>query len=72
MRRRGLSDAGALVVHQLRLGHTSSAVLFGCIAGVLAVGLGVHRAQHRAIARWLVPALVAGVAGHAVLGVVAG
>lgn len=62
----------ALVAYELRLGYTSSAVLFGVIALLLAVGLGRHRAQHVALWRWLVPAFLAGILGHAALGLVAG
>lgn len=62
----------AVIAYQLRLGYTSSAVLFGVIAVVLALALGRHRAQYGRMAAWLVPLLLAGAAGHAVLGVVAG
>ena len=62
----------AVIGYQIRLGYTSSAVLFGLIAVVLALVLGRHRAQYARMAAWLVPALLAGAAGHAVLGVVAG
>jgi hypothetical protein len=61
----------ALVAYQLRLGYTSSAVLFGAIALVLAVGLGRHRGQYRALARWVVPVFLAGVAGHWLIGLLA-
>jgi hypothetical protein len=60
----------AVVVYHFRLGYTSTAWLFGIIALLLGVGLGWHRRQYRALALWLVPALVAGVAGHLVLGLV--
>ena len=60
----------ALATYYLRLGYSSAAWLFGTIALLLAVGLGRHRAQHPALARWLAPTLIAGLAGHAVLGFV--
>ena len=60
----------ALVVYYVRLGYFSSAWLFGTIALLLAVGLGWHRRQHPALARWLLPAFIAGVAGHTALGLV--
>lgn len=60
----------AVVAYQLRLGYSSTAWLFGTIALLLAAGLGRHRAQYAALARWLAPALIAGAAGHAVLGLV--
>ncbi len=60
----------ALVSYELRLGYTSSAVLFLVVAVGLAVGLGRHRGQLGAMLRWLVPALLAGAAGHLVLALV--
>ena len=60
----------AVVVYAVRLGYDSSAWLFGAIALLLAVALGWHRRQYRALARWLLPAFVAVVAGHATLGLV--
>ncbi|MGY2065550.1 DUF6518 family protein [Blastococcus sp. SYSU DS0619] len=60
----------AVVVYQFRLGYSSSVWLFGAIALLLAVGLGWHRRQYPALARWLLPAFIAGVAGHAALGLV--
>lgn len=61
----------ALVSYELRLGYTSSAVLFGLVAVGLAVVLGRHRGQYVPMLRWLAPALLAGVAGHLLLGLVA-
>jgi hypothetical protein len=60
----------ALVVYHVRLGYSATAWLFGAIALLLAVGLGRHRSQYVALARWLLPAFIAGVAGHAALGLV--
>lgn len=60
----------AVVVYQVRLGYSSSAWLFGAIALLLAVGLGWHRRQYPALARWLLPAFIAGVVGHVALGLV--
>ena len=60
----------ALVAYQFRLGYSSTAWLFGAIALLLAVGLGWHRSQHAALARWLLPTFVAGVVGHVALGLV--
>lgn len=60
----------ALVVYHFRLGYSATAWLFGAIALLLAVGLGGHRSQYIALARWLLPAFIAGVAGHAALGLV--
>jgi hypothetical protein len=60
----------AIVAYQFRLGYSGTALFFGAIALFLAVGLGRHRSQYPALARWLLPALVAGVAGHAALGLV--
>ncbi|TNC46242.1 DUF6518 family protein [Mumia zhuanghuii] len=57
----------ALVTYQIRLGYTSTAVLFGALGLALAVVLGRHRQQYGAMVRWLGPALVAGSAGAAVL-----
>ena len=62
--------AEAVVSYGWRLGYTSSAVLFGVIAVALALGLGWHRGQLLATARWLGPALAAGLAGHLALGLV--
>lgn len=62
--------AEAVVSYGWRLGYTSSAVLFGAIALGLALGLGWHRGQLLATARWAGPALVAGFAGHFALGLV--
>lgn len=61
----------ALVSYELRLGYTSSGVLFGVIAAGLAAVLGRHRGQYVPMLRWLAPALLAGVAGHLLLGLVA-
>ncbi len=58
----------AVVVYLVRLGYGSSAWLFGAVAVLLAVGLGRHRRQYAGLARWLLPALAAGTAGHVVLG----
>ena len=60
----------AVVAYHFRLGYSSTAWLFGAIALLLAVGLGWHRRQYPALARWLLPSSIAGVVGHAVLGVV--
>jgi hypothetical protein len=60
----------ALVTYHVRLGDTATAWFFGAIALVLAMGLGWHRTQYPALGRWLVPAFIAGVAGHAFLGLV--
>ncbi|MFN8073894.1 MAG: DUF6518 family protein [Kineosporiaceae bacterium] len=60
----------AVVAYQLRLGYSSTAVLFGVIAAALAAGLGWHRRQYPALLRWLVPACIAGAAGHAALGMI--
>ncbi|MBC7275637.1 DUF6518 family protein [Nocardioides sp.] len=60
----------AVVGYHFRLGYTSAAWLFGAIALLLAVGLGRHRSQYPALARWLVPALVAGVVGQVAVGLV--
>ena len=60
----------AVVVYHFRLGYSATAWLFGAVALLLAVGLGRHRDQYAALARWLMPALLAGVAGHVVLGLV--
>jgi hypothetical protein len=62
----------AAVAYHFRLSYTSTAVLFGVIALLLAIGLGRHRGQYVSLARWLVPALLAGMAGHAVLGLSVG
>lgn len=58
----------AAVAYHFRLGYHSTALLFGAIALLLAVGLGWHRRQYLALAQWLVPAFIAGAAGHAALG----
>lgn len=58
--------------YQLRLGYTSTAWFFGIIALLLALGLGWYRGQYRSMALWLVPALLAGAAGHLVLDLVLG
>ena len=58
----------AVVVYHFRLGYSSAAWLFGAVALLLAVGLGQHRSQYPAVARWLLPTVIAGAAGHAVLG----
>lgn len=58
----------AVVLYHFQLGYSSAAWLFGAIALLLAVGLGWHGSQYRALARWLLPTFIAGVAGHAVLG----
>lgn len=62
----------AVVAYHFRLGYSSTAWLFGAIALLLAVGLGWHRSQYSALARWLLPTFIAGVAGHAALGLVLG
>lgn len=62
----------AMVVYQLGLGYSSTAVLFLTIAALLSLTLGAHRRQYRAMGRWLLPALAAGCAGNLVLGLVAG
>jgi hypothetical protein len=62
----------AVVAYQLRLGYTSTAVLFLVVAAVLAVALGSHRRQHGGLLRWLPPALALGAAGHLLLGWVVG
>jgi hypothetical protein len=59
-----------VVAYHFRLGYTSTAVFFGVVALFLAVGLGWHRNQYPALARWLLPTFIAGVAGHAALGLV--
>lgn len=58
----------AVVSYQLRLGYTSTALLFGAIAVGLALGLGRHRDQYAPLLRWLAPALLAGAAGAVVVG----
>ena len=60
----------AVVLYHFTLGYTSAAWLFGAIALLLGLGLGRHRSQYPALARWLLPAFIAGVAGHAALGLV--
>jgi len=60
----------AVVVYHFRLGYSSSAWLFGAISVLLAVGLGRHLSQYPSLGRWVVPAFLAGVAGHTVLGLV--
>ena len=60
----------AVVLYHFQLGYSATAWLFLSIAVLLAVGLGRHRHQYPALARWVVPAFVAGAAGHAVLGLV--
>lgn len=60
----------ALIGYQWRLGYTSSAILFGVVALVLAVVLPRHRSQYVGFARWIVPALVAGALGNLLLDVV--
>ena len=62
----------AVVAYHFRLGYTATAWLFGAMALLLAVGLGRHRNQYRALARWLLPTFIAGVAGHVALGLVLG
>ncbi|CAA9340210.1 MAG: hypothetical protein AVDCRST_MAG72-754 [uncultured Nocardioidaceae bacterium] len=62
----------AVVAYHLRLGYTSTAVFFVVVALLLAVGLGRHRGQYGPLARWLVPAGIAGLAGHLVLGLAVG
>lgn len=61
-----------LVSYQLRLGYTSTAVLFCTIGALLAVGLGRHRTQYLGLARWLLPGLLAGLAGQALFGALVG
>ncbi len=60
----------AVVLYHFELGYTATAWFFGAIGLALALGLGRHRRQYPALARWLVPAFIAGVAGHVVLGLV--
>ena len=60
----------AVVAYHFRLGYSSTALLFGVIASLLAVGLGRHRRQYRALALWLLPTFIAGAAGHVALGLV--
>lgn len=60
----------AVVGYHFRLGYSSAAWLFGAIALLLAVGLGRHRGQYPALARWLLPALAAGVVGQVAMGMV--
>jgi hypothetical protein len=60
----------AVVAYHFRLGYSSTAWLFGAIALLLAVGLGRHRSQYPALARWVLPAFIAGVLGHVTLGLV--
>ncbi len=60
----------AVVLYHFQLGYTSAAWLFGVIALLLALGLGRHRSQYPALARWVLPTFIAGVAGHAALGLV--
>jgi hypothetical protein len=62
----------AVVSYHLRLGYTSTALLFGIVAILMAVGLGRHRGQYGPLARWLVPACLAGSAGHLALGLAVG
>ncbi|CAA9369736.1 MAG: hypothetical protein AVDCRST_MAG47-1083 [uncultured Nocardioidaceae bacterium] len=62
----------AAVVYHFRLGYSSAAWLFGGIALLLALGLGWHRNQYPALARWLLPTFVAGAAGQAALGLALG
>lgn len=57
----------AVIGYQWRLGYTSSAVLFGVVALLLAVALPRHRNQYASFARWILPALVAGALGNLVL-----
>ncbi len=58
----------AVVAYHFRLGYSAAASLFGAIALLLAVVLGWHRSQYPALARWLLPTFIAGVAGQAALG----
>lgn len=60
----------ALVAYHFRLGYSSTVWLFAAIAAILAIGLGRHRRQYSALARWVLPAFIAGAAGHAALGLV--
>ena len=62
----------AVLVYAVRLGYTSSAVLFGGVAALLALGLAQHRGQWVGVARWSVPAVMAGAAGQALLVLVTG
>ena len=62
----------AVVAYHFRLGYTATAWLFGAIALLLAVSLGRHRSQYPALAWWLLPSIIAGVAGHVALGLVLG
>lgn len=61
-----------LVGYQIRLGYTSSAVLFVIIGLLIAVGIGRHRSQSRSVAVWFLPALVAGAFGQLAIGAIAG
>jgi len=54
----------AVVAYHFRLGYSSTALLFGVVALLLAVGLGRHRSQYPALARWLLPTFLAGAAGQ--------
>lgn len=58
----------AVVAYHFRLGYSATAWLFGALALLLAVGLGWYRSQYAALLRWLLPAFIAGVAGHTALG----
>ena len=59
--------AEGIGVFGLLLGYAGSAVV-SCVVGVaLAVGLGRHGRQHRALLGWLLPALAAGALGFGVL-----
>lgn len=50
----------AVVAYHFRLGYSSAAWLFGAVALLLAVGLGRHRSQYPALARWQLPTFLAG------------
>jgi hypothetical protein len=62
----------AVVVYHVRLGYSSTAWLFGALALLLALALGWHCRQYRALTRWLLSTFAAGVAGHVVLGLALG
>lgn len=62
---------GAEALHyELSLGYTSTAVLFGVVAVLLALALGGRARQYAGLARWLLPALAAGLVGFWLLGAV--
>lgn len=57
----------AVVVYGVRLGYSSSAVLFGVVATGLLLGLGQHQRQWVAVLTWSVPAAVVGAVGQGFL-----